>query len=159
MSSIRPDLKFTDDRDQISFYKKYQQLPPSPQRTLRVVDKTDYYTILDEDAELVADLIYKTQSVLKTAKQQHSNGAHIQYLTLSHAVFANLVKTVVLEMGYKLEIYDKSWSNCKCASPGNLGEVERYLTGDADEVAAGSVIAALKLVSSAADVCADSIGC
>ncbi|ODV85826.1 hypothetical protein CANARDRAFT_27910 [[Candida] arabinofermentans NRRL YB-2248] len=146
MSSIRPDLKFSDDRDQASFYKKYLRLPGKNARTLRVVDKGDYYILLDEDAELVADLIYKTQSVLKTVTVENRQ---IQYVTLSQAVFANLLKLVVVDSGYKLEIYGKYWDNMKLASPGNLGEIEEFM--DSSEVSYVSIIAALKLVNSSSD--------
>ncbi|ESX03021.1 hypothetical protein KL918_002206 [Ogataea parapolymorpha] len=146
MSSIRPELKFADDRDQSSFYSKYFRLPPKSARTLRVVDKGEYYIVLDEDAELVADLIYKTQSVVKTATAEKRT---VQYITLSPAVFANLLKLVVVDSGHKLEIYSKNWDNMRTASPGNLSEIEELInTADLNAV---SILAALKLVSSSSE--------
>ncbi|VEU21518.1 DEKNAAC102617 [Brettanomyces naardenensis] len=149
MSSVRPELKFSDDRDQRSFYYKYLRLPEKSQRTLRVADKGEYYSVFDEDAEFVADLIYKTQSVVKNAAVKISGmeTKSIQYLTLSPAVFGNLVKIVVIDMGYKLEIYGKDWSSCKMASPGNLSEIDELI--NTSELSSVSIIAALKLVNSA----------
>lgn len=150
MSSVQPELKFSDDRDQRSFYYTYFKLPEKPQRTLRVVDKTDYYTVFDEDAEFVGDLIYKTQSVVKsTTVKVAGDSRTVQYLTLSPAVFSNLVRIVVIDMGYKLEIYDKAWQNCKMASPGNLSEIEELI--NTSELTSVSIIAAIKMVSSASE--------
>lgn len=151
MSSVRPELKFSDDRDQRSFYYKYLRLADKPQRTIRVVDKGEYYSVFDQDAEFVADLIYKTQSVIKNSHVKISgiDKQTIQYLTLSPAVFANLVKIVVIDMGYKLEIYDRTWSNCKMASPGNLTEIDDLI--NTSELSSVSIIAALKLVNSSSE--------
>ncbi|OWB81117.1 hypothetical protein B5S32_g5474 [[Candida] boidinii] len=142
MSSVRPDLKFADKSDENSFYKSYLRLPVKSHKTLRIADRGDYYTVLDDDAEFVADSIYKTSSVIKTTSSQ---GKSIKYITLSPAVFANLIKLSVLNLGYKIEIYDKNWINPKFASPGNLNEIEEFL--NSNDLNSINLISSLKLIN------------
>ena len=47
MSSTRPELKFSDVSEERNFYKKYTGLPKKPLKTIRLVDKGDYYTVID----------------------------------------------------------------------------------------------------------------
>ncbi|OUM51528.1 hypothetical protein BVG19_g631 [[Candida] boidinii] len=142
MSSVRPDLKFADKSDESSFYKSYLRLPNKSHKTIRIADRGDYYTVLDDDAEFVADSVYKTSSVIKTTSAQ---GKSIKYITLSPAVFTNLIKLSVLNLGYKIEIYDKIWSNPKFASPGNLNEIEEFL--NSSDLNSINLISSLKLIS------------
>ncbi|GMF51155.1 unnamed protein product [[Candida] boidinii] len=142
MSSVRPDLKFADKSDESSFYKSYLRLPIKSHKTIRIADRGDYYTVLDDDAEFVADSVYKTSSVIKTTSAQ---GKSIKYITLSPAVFTNLIKLSVLNLGYKIEIYDKNWSNPKFASPGNLNEIEEFL--NSSDLNSINLISSLKLIS------------
>lgn len=140
MSSIRPELKFTDKSDESQFIKGYTRLGEAAPKTIRVVDKTDYYTVLEEDAQLVAEQIYKTNAVIKTVFFQ---GKEFKYVTLSPSVFQNFVRMVVFELNYKLEIYDKYWKLLKIASPGNLGDLDTIL--NSSDMATISLIAALKI--------------
>ncbi|ODV61420.1 mismatch repair ATPase MSH2 [Ascoidea rubescens DSM 1968] len=117
MSSSRPELRFSDTADERSFYRKFDNLSPKPTNTLRLVDKGDYYILFHLDAELVAETIFKTNSVLKTRQESH-------YLTISPQIFVNLVKVFTLEKGYKLEIYDRNLKLAKTVSPGNLESIE-----------------------------------
>ena len=54
MSSTRPELKFSDVSEERNFYKKYTGLPKKPLKTIRLVDKGDYYTVIGSDAIFVA---------------------------------------------------------------------------------------------------------
>lgn len=114
MSSTRPDLKFSDTVDERLFYRKYAQLPPKelPQ-VLRLVDHKDYFSAFGEDAELIAEAVYKTLLVLKKS-------AASVYVTISPQVFASVVRYALVENSYKVEIYTKQLQMVLAATPGNL---------------------------------------
>ncbi|CCK73494.1 mismatch repair ATPase MSH2 NDAI_0G05110 [Naumovozyma dairenensis CBS 421] len=146
MSSNRPDLKFSDVSEERSFYKRFTTLPEKPSTTLRIVDKGEYYTIIGDDAVFVAENIYHTQSVLKdchldpvTVKQFKQP---LKYVTVSLQVVSTLLKTCLLDLGYKVEIYDKLWKLQKSASPGNVEQVSDLMNIAIDS---SIVIAALKV--------------
>jgi len=138
--STRPELKFSDTTDERSFYRKFQKLPSRPESTLRVVDKNDYYTVLEEDAKFVAENIYRTNSVIKEA-----NG--VSYVTLSPAVMSNLLQLSLFEKGLKVEIYDKNWDLIKFASPGNIESIEELIS--TSELSSALVVVALKVINKA----------
>lgn len=145
MSSIRPELRFQDKSDETGFYRKYLKLGEKPDRTVWAVDRGDYYTVLDQDAILVAELIYKTNSVVKTSNATLASGQHkeIKYVTLSSQVFVNFLKMCVLDIGHKIEIYDKTWTLSKTASPGNLAEVDHLI--NSSDLNTQALIASLRL--------------
>lgn len=114
MSSTRPDLKFSDTVDERVFYRKFSSLPPKELANIvRVVDHKDYFSALGEDAQLVAENIYKTLLVIKTANLT-------QYVTVSPQVFASLAKFCLVDNSYKLEVYNKQFQLLLAATPGNL---------------------------------------
>lgn len=119
MSSTRPDLKFADTGDERQYYRKYSNLPPKESTTIRIIDHNnkDYFTALDEDADLIADNIYKTQSVVKY-NQTHKN----KYVTISPQVFTNnVLRFCLIDNNYKVEIYNsKTFQIVTMATPGNL---------------------------------------
>ena len=141
MSSTRPELKFSDTADERSFYRKFQKLEPKQENTIRIVDKGDYYSVFAEDARFVAELIYRTTSVIKEAQG-------VEYVTVSPAVLSNLLQQCLFEKGLKIEFYDKAWNLIKFASPGNIEAVEDLF--NSSEVESALVVVSLK-VSNKAD--------
>ncbi|KAK6200902.1 muts domain V-domain-containing protein [Scheffersomyces amazonensis] len=117
MSSTRPDLKFSDNADERSFYTKFSKLPTKDNSTIRIVDNNkDYFTALDDDADLIADNIYKTQSVIKYSQSRKN-----KYVTIASQVFLNnVLKFVLIDKHLKLEIYNKSFELICTATAGNL---------------------------------------
>lgn len=113
MSSTRPDLKFTDTVDERLFYRRFANLPPKEPNVVRIVDHKDYFSALEEDAELIADAIYKTQLVVKT-----SNGK--RYVTILPQVFSLVLRFCVVENSHKVEVYLKQFALVVTATPGNL---------------------------------------
>lgn len=119
MSSSRPDLKFSDNVDERLYYRKYANLPAKDPTTIRVIDHNnkDYFTVLDEDADLIADHIYKTQSVIK-----YNQGNKNRYVTISPQVFTNnVLKFCIIDKHLKVEIYNnKTFELITVGTPGNL---------------------------------------
>ncbi|CCH59080.1 hypothetical protein TBLA_0B02380 [Henningerozyma blattae CBS 6284] len=127
MASNRPELKFSDISEERGFYRRFLSLPEKTQGTLRIVDRGDYYSAVGEDAVFISENIYHTQSVLKNANLDpntlKSFHEPTKYVTMSLQIVGTLLKTALLDMGYKIEIYDKSWKLIKNASPGNIEQV------------------------------------
>lgn len=142
MSSAKIELKFTDNSEQNGFYQKFATLEEKPFETLRIADKGDYYTVLGDDAFLVAENIYKTRSVIKENND-------IPYVTISQQVFAMLIKNFVIDQGYKIELYDKTWNLLKNISPGNLQDIEDLVSYSAEDLTSNHVMGAIKVVDKA----------
>lgn len=120
MSSTRPDLRFSDAGDERLYYRKFAQLPAKDASTMRVMDHNnrDYFTVLDEDADMIADNIYKTRLVIKNSNSH-------RYVTISPQVFYNTVlRFCLIEHHLKVEVYhSKSFELLTMATPGNLESI------------------------------------
>lgn len=147
MSSTRPDLKFSDSVDERLFYRKFQNLPPKESPlVVRIVDHKDYFSALGEDADLIADAIYKTQLVIKTSSS-------VRYVTISPQVLVSVLKYCLVQNAHKVEIYNKQFSLVLTASPGNLeGLAQEYSIDLESMLADGSapIVASVKYTSTAA---------
>lgn len=119
MSSKRPDLKFVDNGEERLYYRKYESLSEKEPSVIRIIDHNnkDYFTVLDEDADLIADNIYKTQSIIK-----YSQSKKHRYVTISPQVLLNnVLKFCLVDNSYKVEIYqNKTFDMIVSATPGNL---------------------------------------
>ncbi|KAH3667881.1 hypothetical protein WICMUC_005159 [Wickerhamomyces mucosus] len=136
--STRPELKFSDNTDERSFYRKFSNLPEKSSQTLRIIDKGEYYSCFTDDARFIANLIFKTTSVLKESNQG------VIYLTLSQANLTQLLNELLINSnGYKFEIYDKNLELIKFASPGNIEAIEDLI--NSSSITQSMVIIALKI--------------
>lgn len=151
MSSTRPDLKFSDNVDERLYYRKYANLAPKDSSTIRIIDHNnkDYFTVLDEDADLIADNIYRSQSVIKYNQSQKN-----KYVTISPQVFLNnVLKFCLIDKNLKVEIYNnKTFDLITVATPGNLESLSNeYGTNLETMFKDGSspVIASIKFITSA----------
>ncbi|CAH2350962.1 DNA mismatch repair protein Msh2p [[Candida] railenensis] len=117
MSSIQPQLKFTDQGDERSYFRKYSSLPAKDKSTVRIIEHNnkDYFTVLNEDADLIADAVYKTSSVIKTSTQKY------RFVTISPQVLANtVIRFLLVEKSFKIEFYShKSFQLLNAATPAN----------------------------------------
>ncbi|EDO16300.1 hypothetical protein Kpol_1053p38 [Vanderwaltozyma polyspora DSM 70294] len=145
MSATRPELKFAAVSEEHGFYRRFVSLPEKPDTTLRIVDRGEYYTVVGSDAIFVAENVYHTQSVLKNCNVDPSVAKRfnqpLQYVTMSPQVVSSLLKTCLVDLAYKVEIYDKSWKMLKTASPGNIEQVSDLMNINVDT---SIVIAAIK---------------
>ncbi|AMD18511.1 HBL391Cp [Eremothecium sinecaudum] len=132
MSSVRPELKFSDVSEERGFYRRFFKLPKKVSKVMRIVDRGEYYTIIGQDAVFVAENIYHTTSALKDFRVDSTLAQQVdeplKYITISPQVISALLKTCLLEQGFKIEIYDKSWKLLKSASPGNIDQVEDLMS-------------------------------
>lgn len=146
MASNRPELKFSDVSEERGFYKRYVKLPEKAAGTIRIVDKGDYYTAVGQDAVFIAENVYHTMSVLKDCRVDQMVAKQFneptKYVTMSMQIVASLLKLCLLDVGHKVEIYDRTWKLVKSASPGNIEQVSDLLNLAID---ASIIIASLKL--------------
>lgn len=146
MSSSRPDLKFSDTADERLFYRRFSNLPPKENSSIvRLVDHKDYFSALAEDADLIAESIYKTLLVIKTSNS-------VKYVTISPQVFSSVMRHCLVMNAYKVEVYNKQFSLIVSATPGNLeGLAQEYGIDIEAMLKDGSVpkVASVKFLSSA----------
>ncbi|EGV63485.1 hypothetical protein CANTEDRAFT_123827 [Yamadazyma tenuis ATCC 10573] len=145
-SSSRPDLKFGDNLEERRYYSRFSDLPAKNPNLIRFTDHNnkDYFTAIDDDATLIADAIFKTQSVIKT-NQNNKN----KYVTIAPQVFLNnVLKYCLIENNYKVEIYDhKTFSLIAMGTPGNLEAISNEYNIDLESMVADAsspVTAAVK---------------
>ncbi|SCU79259.1 LANO_0A05622g1_1 [Lachancea nothofagi CBS 11611] len=152
MSASRPELKFSDVSEERGFYRRFASLPEKPSQTIRVVDKGEYYTVVGNDALFVADNVYHTNSVLKDCRSDPGTEKLIheplKYVTISTQVLSGLLKLCLLEMGMKVEIYDKSWKLLRSGSPGNIEQVDDLMNISLDSAI---VLTSIKIQPNAQD--------
>ena len=141
MSSTKIDLKFSDLADERLYFKKYSQLPPKESTTIRFIDHNnhDYFTALGSDADLIAEKIYRTQSVIK-----HHN--QTKYVTISPQNFKELLN-YCLQNHFKVEVYhSKTFQLISSGTAGNLDSLSEEFDIDFDfRDGSSSSIAAIKL--------------
>lgn len=150
MSSTRPDLKFSDNLEERKYYTKFSQLPEKSLNTIRFTDHNnkDYFTAIGEDAEFIADAIFKTQSVIK-----HNQANNNKYVTIAPQVFLNnVLKLCLIENTFKVEIYDhKTFNLIAMGTPGNLESISNEYSVDLENMmpdASAPVTAAVKFQQS-----------
>ncbi|KAK6509383.1 MutS-like protein [Arthrobotrys musiformis] len=128
----RPELKVDDEN---GFISTFNRLPAKDSNTIRVFERSDFYTVHGEDAQFVAQHVYKTNSVLKSLGGGKST---LPSCTLSITVFRNFLREALFQQGKKIEIWGtltkgrNNWEIIKQASPGNLQDVEEDIAGQLD---------------------------
>lgn len=117
--SARPELKFSEIGEEKQYYRKFGNLPSKDASTIRFIEHNnrDYFTVLDEDADIIADNIYRTQSVVK-----YNNSRKNKYVTISPQIFLNnVLRFCLVDNQFKVEVYNsKNFEIISSGTPGNL---------------------------------------
>ncbi|KIX07184.1 DNA mismatch repair protein msh-2 [Rhinocladiella mackenziei CBS 650.93] len=150
--SSRPELKVDDEG---GFIHTFRSLPPKPDgsNTIRVFDRTDWYSAHGEDAEFIARTVYKTTAVIRNLGRSDNALASV---TMSTTVFRNLLREALFKLGKRVEIWEASgkgqWKLVRQASPGNLQAVEEELgTGLDSQGDSAPIILAVKVSAKASE--------
>lgn len=141
------DVRFAGTGNEKQFIRQLHEKDAS---TIRFIDHNnkDYFTCLEDDAELIADEIYKTRSVIKTSDKT-------KYVTISPQVFQNVLKFCLLEKQFRVEIYNnRTYQLLVSGTAGNLeGISKEYGINFEFQDCSSSSIAAIKLQGNSVGVC------
>ncbi|KGQ10643.1 DNA mismatch repair protein msh-2 [Beauveria bassiana D1-5] len=138
----RPELKLDDEGGFIRFFKS---LPAVNDDTVRIFDRGDWYTSHGEDANYIANTVYKTTSVVRQLGRNDHTG--LPSVTMTVTVFRQFLREALFKLGRRVEIWQSpngrmNWKCIKQASPGNLQDVEDDLGG---QVESAPMIMAVKI--------------
>ncbi|KAJ2555911.1 MSH2 protein, partial [Coemansia sp. RSA 1836] len=144
----RPDLDLDKSSEQ-GFCKFFGSLA-AQENTIRVFERSngDYYSVHGVDAEYVANVVYKTTTVIKYIGGSSSTG--LASCTMSRIVAENFLRDALLKYQLRVEIYAPqdsgnklggNWKVSRTASPGNLQQVEELLFANSEMVAVPLVMA------------------
>ncbi|GAC75984.1 hypothetical protein PANT_19d00052 [Moesziomyces antarcticus T-34] len=150
-TSEKPDLGL-DNVAESSFCQFFRSMPPSTPGTLRLFDRSDFFSAHGDDAMLVANLVFKTHSALKYLGSGGKDKG-LPSITLSVAAAKNFLREALTSRQMRVEIWSNAggkrnnqWSMVKHASPGNLTQLEDMIFVNADIVSA-PIVMALKMTT------------
>ncbi|KAJ1018408.1 hypothetical protein NDA18_006562 [Ustilago nuda] len=150
-TSEKPDLGL-DNAAESSFCQFFKSMPKSSAGTLRLFDRSEFYSAHGDDAILIANLVFKTHSALKYLGSGVKDKG-LPSITLSVAATKNFLREALTTRQMRVEIYgnaggkrNNSWTVIKQASPGNLQQMEDMIFVNAD-IVSSPIVMALKMTT------------
>uniref|UniRef100_A0A182VSS0 DNA mismatch repair proteins mutS family domain-containing protein n=1 Tax=Anopheles minimus TaxID=112268 RepID=A0A182VSS0_9DIPT len=149
MSNLKPlQCLNLDKPQQRTFIEFFNALGEKPASTVRIFDRSDYYSCHGEDAAFVAKILFKSTNVIKIME---IDDHQLPYVSLSKNNFEGLIRELLLVRNYRIEVYTKSskkkleneWSIQYKGSPGNLAHFEDVLFNNNNEMVNGSALIAV----------------
>ncbi|KAG2066034.1 DNA mismatch repair protein [Suillus decipiens] len=146
--------ELTSDPGFVAFFSKLPKKSPET-GTIRLFDRTDYYSVHGQDAHYVATHVFRTNSVLKYLGAGGKAGG-LPSVTLSHTLAHSFLRDALTSKQLRVEIWVPAPGQGrkaskfvleKEASPGNLQAVEDLLFVNSD-VTSAPIVLAVKISSS-----------
>lgn len=139
-----------DSPSEQGFLSYFCALPEKSETTLRVFDRSDYFTVHGPDALFIAKEVFKTMNVVK---HLGSGDNKVPSVVLSKLNFESTIRDLLLVRQYRVELYknkggkgiQQSWFLAGKASPGNLQQFEDVLFGN-NEMSSSAGVMAFKLL-------------
>ncbi|KAJ1920700.1 MSH2 protein [Mycoemilia scoparia] len=161
-TSERPSLEL-DNKSEQGFCSTFKALPEKDPNTIRVFERSggEFYSVHGEDALYIANIFYKTTTVLKYLGGPAGSNKSLPSCTLSRTNAEIFLRDALLKYNLKIEIWfqdsDKKsipasypWTLKINASPGNLQKVEDMLFSNTD-ISESSTIMAVQLKTSGSE--------
>lgn len=132
-----------DITQQHKFIRFFNELPEKPSSTVRLFNRTDYYTLHGDDATLAATF---TSKIINYMGDKHK----LSYVCINTQQMEMLLRELLLIRQYRVEVYVNSpgkgndWQLEYKGSPGNLSQFEQILFEDAN-IYSSAVIMGIKL--------------
>ncbi|XP_050084403.1 DNA mismatch repair protein spellchecker 1 [Anopheles aquasalis] len=151
MTNLKPlQCLNLDKSQQKAFMEFYSSLGEKPSTTIRIFERSEYYSCHGEDALLVAKLVFKSTNSVKIMS---SECIELPYISLSKSNFEALIRDLLLVRNYRVEVYTKSkqkkssneWQVEFKGSPGNLAHFEDVLFSDTNAMVNGSALVAVQV--------------
>lgn len=150
-TSEKPDLGL-DNAAESSFCQFFRNMSKPSPGTLRLFDRSDFFSAHGDDAILIANLVFKTHSALKYLGSGGKDKG-LPSITLSVAAAKNFLREALTTRQMRVEIYgnaggkrNNSWTITKQASPGNLQQMEDMIFVNAD-IVSSPIVMALKMTT------------
>ncbi len=100
----KPQFDYSDSHAERSFVSFFRKLPAPASGTVRLFDRTNYYSAHGPDALAVAQAVYKTQSVIKyLGATERDQG--LPSCTLNQAAAKSFLREALTSKQLRIEIY------------------------------------------------------
>ncbi|EOR04124.1 DNA mismatch repair protein msh-2 [Wallemia ichthyophaga EXF-994] len=116
----------------------YKSMPNKLEGTIRLFDRGEFYSAYGDDANYVANTVFKTQKVLKQLSSKKLKQP-LPFLSLNRISAQTFLREALTTRQLKIEIWEseggkkaQSYTLIKTASPGNLQPVEDLLFASSD---------------------------
>ncbi|KAF1840339.1 DNA mismatch repair protein [Cucurbitaria berberidis CBS 394.84] len=142
----RPEMR---EEDESGFCKFFRNLPKKDEDTIRIFDRSDYYSAHGEDAKFIANTVYRTTAVIRKLGREPG----LESVTMTTMVFRNFLREALFRLSKRVEIWQSTgkrmdWQVAKQASPGNLQDLEDELGGQMENA---PIILAVKVSAKASE--------
>ncbi|KAF9134450.1 MutS-like protein, partial [Mortierella sp. 14UC] len=145
----RPEFDL-DNQGEQKYCSFLRSLPDRQENCIRLFERSsgDFYSVHGDDANFIAQHVYKTTSVIKYLGGDITTG--VPSCTLSRTTCETFLRDALLNRQMRVEIWaaeprkQNVWNIVKRASPGNLQDMEDLLFANTD-MAASPIVMAVKI--------------